>query len=301
MKQVTISTPFITLIVLDYGAIIQKLLIKDKYGNTINAVIGHDFPSDYTDDQIFLGACIGRYAGRISGGAFELDRETFLLHQDNGVHLHGGKEGFGKKYWTFEEVDHGNSPFVRLSYNSKHLEEGYPGNLKVSVTYRLENNQLHIIHKAITDRTTVVNLTNHSYFRLDDAPTVDNYELQLNCSHYLETDKKLLPTGKLASVKKTNYDFRNERPLKQTRLDTPFVIDTKMYIAATIRSRLSGIGMKVITNQPAMVVYTPPEIPAICFETQNYPDAPNFPEFPSSILKPEEVYENRSQFIFDLD
>ncbi len=301
MKQVTISTPFITLIVLDYGAIIQKLLIKDKNGNTVNAVIGHDFPTAYTRDDVFLGACVGRYAGRISGGGFELDRETFLLYQENGVHLHGGKEGFGKKYWTFEEVSHGNSPFVRLSYTSKHLEEGYPGNLKVSVTYRLENNQLHIIHKAITDRTTVINLTNHSYFRLDDAPTIANYELQLNCSHYLETDKQLLPTGKIKSVKKTDYDFRNERPLKKTRLDTPFVIDTKMYIAAAIRSRLSGIGMKVITNQPAMVVYTPEDMPAICFETQNYPDAPNFPEFPNSILRPEEVYENRSQFIFDLD
>ncbi len=300
LKQVTLNTPFITLIVLDYGAIIQKLLVKDANGNMMNAVIGYDFPNDYKKDHVFKGACVGRYAGRISKGGFELDRETFLLHQEDGVHLHGGKEGFGKKYWTFEEVDYGDTPYVRLSYLSKHLEEGYPGNLKVTVTYRLENNKLHIIHKATTDRTTVVNLTNHSYFRLDDAPTIENYELQLNCSNYVVTDKKSLPTGEIAPVTDTQYDFTQPKTIKDTYLDTPYVIDKETNIAASLQSRLSKIGMKVITDQPGMVVYTPTDMPAICFETQNFPDAPNFSHFPSSILRPNEVYENRSQFIFDI-
>jgi len=145
MKQVTISTPFLTLIVLDYGAIIQKLLVKDKDGKSVNMVVGFNSPDSYLEDNKFLGACIGRYAGRISNGGFELDRETYHLHQKDGVHLHGGKEGFGKKYWTIEEVHQDRQPFVKLSYHSKHLEEGYPGNLKVFVTYKLINNQLHII------------------------------------------------------------------------------------------------------------------------------------------------------------
>ncbi|NHF57830.1 galactose mutarotase [Flavobacteriaceae bacterium TP-CH-4] len=301
MKQVTISNPFITLIVLDYGAIIQKLLIKDAKGNTVNAVIGFDYPDKYLNDQVFLGACVGRFAGRISKGTFELDRETFLLYQENGVHLHGGKEGFGKKYWTFEEVDYGDTPFVRLSYWSKHLEEGYPGNLKVSVTYRLENNKLLITHKAVTDRTTVVNLTNHSYFRLDDASSVNNYELQLNCSRYLVLDEQRLPTGEIAEVADTPYDFRNGSTIGNTRLDTPVIIDDNEKVAAKLHSKRSGISMEVLTDQPAMVVYTPPNMPAICFETQNYPDAPNFPEFPSCILRPGEIYKNKSQFIFDIE
>ncbi len=301
MKQVTISTPFITLIVLDYGALIQKLLIKDAHGNTRNVVIGYDSPTQYLDDPFFLGACVGRYAGRISNGGFELDRETHLLFHEDGVHLHGGKEGFGKKYWTFEEIDYGDEPFVRLSYTSKHLEEGYPGNLRASVTYTLQNNILHIVHEATTDRSTVVNLTNHSYFRLDDAPSVKDLELQLDCPKWVVTDDKLLPTGELAPVEGTKNDFMTGRSLGKTLLDTPFVVNSNSKVAARLHSRRSGIVMEVKTNQPAMVVYIPPHMPAICFETQNYPDAPNFPHFPSSVLKPGAVYENKSQFIFDIE
>ncbi|NNK76169.1 MAG: galactose mutarotase, partial [Maribacter sp.] len=126
MKQVTISNPFITLIVLDYGAIIQKLLVKDNEGRYTNVVVGYDYPSKYHSDTISLGACVGRYAGRISKGGFTLDRKNYSLYTEGGIHLHGGKEGFGKKNWTIEGVKHGDEPFVRLSYLSKHLEEGYP-------------------------------------------------------------------------------------------------------------------------------------------------------------------------------
>ncbi len=300
MKQVTLSNSFITLIVLDYGAIVQKLLVKDVHGDTVNMVVGHNFPSMYLKDQFFLGACIGRYAGRIANGSFELDRETYPLYQQDGVHLHGGKSGFGKKHWTFEAVDHGEKPFVRLSYFSKHLEEGYPGNLKVSVTYRLDNNSLHIDHRATTDRSTVVNLTNHSYFSLDSALSIDHYELQLGCPKIAVMDDKLLPTGELAPVNDTPYDFMSSKAIGKTRLDTPYVIDHEQKPAARVYSPLSGIAMSVMTNQPAMVVYTPLHMPAICFETENLPDAPNIPKFPNSVLKPGEVYENKSQFIFDL-
>lgn len=300
MKQVTISTPFITLIVLDYGAIIQKLLVKDKNGKSVNVVVGYDFASKYLKDSVCLGASVGRYAGRISSGSFELDRETYDLYVDNGVHLHGGKVGFSKKYWTFEAASYGEEPFVTLSYLSRHLEEGYPGNLKTSVTYRLTRNELHILYKATTDRSTVVNLTNHSYFRLDGEEHIDHHNLQLNCPDYLETYDNLLPTGKLLPVKGTKYDFLNEKPIGKKRLDTPYVVDLKTDLAAKLSSKKTGIGMEVTTNQAAIVVYTPLKFPAICFETQNFPDAPNHENFPSSVLRPGETYQNESRFKFDL-
>lgn len=300
MKQVTISTPFITLIVLDYGAIIQKILIKDKEGNSTNVVVGFDHPNDYLSDDKFLGACVGRFAGRISNGGFDIDRQRYHIHDKKGVHLHGGKEGFGKKYWKIEEVHQGRQPYVTLSYHSKHLEEGYPGNLTVAVTYKLINNALVITHQASTDRTTVVNLTNHSYFRLDGSSSINNYNLKLNCSQMVELLANKLPTGNVVEVAKTSFDFLEEKNIDNTRLDTPFVIDSEAEITAKVSSQSSGISMEVFTNQKALVVYTPTNFPAICFETQNYPDAPNQKNFPSSMLRPGEHYENESTFVFDL-
>lgn len=300
MKQVTLSTPFITLIVLDYGAIIQKVIVKDKDGNSTNVVVGYDYPNDYLTDDKFLGACIGRYAGRISNGGFNLDREKYHIYEQKGIHLHGGKEGFNKKYWKIEEIQHGRQPSVTLSYQSKHLEEGYPGNLNVSVTYTLVNNALEITHQASTDRTTVVNLTNHSYFRLDGASRVNEYRLKLGCSRMIELFANKLPTGKIVSVAETPFNFLKEQDIDSTRLDTPFAIDSETEIAAKVSSEQSGISMEVSTNQKGLVVYTPVDFPAICFETQNYPDAPNHKNFPSSILRPGEFYKNESKFVFDL-
>lgn len=300
MKQVTLSTPFITLMVLDYGAIIQKILVKDKNGKTQNMVVGFNHPDDYLQDDQYLGACVGRYAGRISKGGFVLDREKYPLYSQNGIHLHGGKTGFGKKYWKIEEVQHGREPFITLSYESKHLEEGYPGNLKASVTYKLINNALVITHQASTDRTTVINLTNHSYFKLDDADQIDAYQLQLACPKMIETHANKVPTGEIISVKNTPFDFVTEKPIAHTRLDTPFAIDPKADVVASVSSKKSGIYMEVSTNQKGLVVYTPTHFPAICFETQNYPDAPNHKQFPSSVLRPGEFYANESKFVFDL-
>lgn len=300
MKQITISTPFITLMVLNYGATIQKILVKDKDGNSRNVVVGFDFPNKYLNDDKYLGACVGRYAGRISNGGFEIDRERYDLYQQKGVHLHGGKVGFGKKYWVVEEIHRGRQPFVTLSYLSKHLEEGYPGNLKVSVTYTLVNNALIITHQASTDLTTVVNLTNHSYFRLDDDSLVNDYQLKLNCSKMVEMYASKLPTGKIISVENTPYDFLQQKRIGNTRIDTPFVIDSDNETIAKVSSAKTGIALEVSTNQKGLVVYTPNTFPAICFETQNFPDAPNHKHFPNSILKPGEFYKNESKFVFDL-
>lgn len=298
MKQATIRNAHMTLMVLDYGAIIQKLLLKGEDGEYTNVVVGFNSPNDYLEDKKFLGACIGRYAGRISNGKFVLDRHTYPLYSEKGVHLHGGKKSFAKKYWTFEDVVQGENPLVKLSYLSKHLEEGYPGNLKVTVTYQLIGSSLHIVHEATTDLTTVVNLTNHSYFRFDDSGSVDDYRLQLNCSRYAEIHENLLPTGQLLPVQQTDYDFLTERPIGDIRMDGPLAIDLKPQIAGKIRSEKSGISMEVTTDQPALIVYMPPEFPAICFETQNFPDAPNQSNFPSSVLRPGEKYRNASEFRF---
>lgn len=300
MQQVTIKNNFISLGVLDYGAIVQKILFRDKNGKELNLVVGFENPEDYLEDQKVLGACVGRFAGRISNGGFRINDTSYNLFTVDGVHLHGGKNGFSKKYWTLDKVVHEEQPLVKMTYKSPHMEEGYPGNLNVSVTYKLIDNSLHIIHEAVTDKPTVVNLTNHSYFCLDKTNSIDHYELQLECPEILETYNNLLPTGNLVSVTDTEYDFLNRKKIAQKRLDTPYVVSQNAKKVAELYSLVSGIRMKVESNQPAVVVYTPPEFAAICFETQNYPDAPNIKSFPSALLHPGETYFNQAVFTFDL-
>ena len=300
MKQITIKNEHISLTVLDYGAIIQKLLVKDKYGEEHNVVVGHEQPESYINDEHALGACIGRYAGRISKGGFKLEDQFYPLHSEKGIHLHGGKVGFGKKNWTVTEVYSGDNPFIKLTYISEHLEEGYPGNLIATVTYKLVGNSLHIGHEAQTDKTTVVNLTNHSYFKLDNEPSIDHYNLKLKCEGILEVDEQLIPTGGIKEVRNTKNNFLTERKIGSVRLDTPFIFNPNCENAAIVSSYVSGIIMKVTTNQPAIVIYTPTPFPAICFETQNYPDAPNHVNFPSSVLLPGELYKNESTFAFGI-
>ncbi len=300
MNQVTIKNEFISLSVLDFGAIIQKLEVKDKYGNFTNVVAGFEDLTRYISDPFFLGACIGRYAGRVSGGGFYLDGKYYPLHTEDDVHLHGGKEGFGKKFWTIEKVEQGTEPQIWLSYQSDHLEEGYPGRLEVSLSYKLVDSSLRISHRAVTDRPTVVNLTNHSYFHLDEEPTIAAHLLQLNCESAVETHPNLLPTGELKNTANTSYDFSKMKPLGNASFDTPFVVFPGKDAVATITSPTSGIQMDVFTNQPAVVIFTPKSFPGICFETQNYPDAPNIQSFPDSRLAPGETYLNETVFKFDL-
>lgn len=298
MNQITIKNDRIELTVLDFGAIIQKLIVKDKNGQPTNVVVSYDNPEDYLNDKMFLGACIGRYAGRISNGKFSLNGNEFTLQEENSVHLHGGKEGFNQKYFTIEEVNHGKEPFVKLSYVSPDLEEGYPGNLKIIVTYTLSANALKITHEATTDKTTVVNLTNHSYFKLDKEPEINHYNLKLDCAKIIDTHANLLPNGKFLNVLDTKYDFLKKKKINETRLDTPFAINASATLVAEVNSEVSGISMQVKTNQPAVIIYTPSTTGSICFETQNFPDAPNHSNFPSSVLEPNEKYINESTFTF---
>ncbi len=300
MKQITLKNKYIELTVLDYGAIIQKLTVNDKNENPKNVVVGFENPEDYLDNPMYLGACIGRYAGRINNGKFILEGKKYNLYSEEGVHLHGGKNGLNKRYFTINEVNQSEHPLIKLSYLSPDLEEGYPGNVKITVTYQLINDELHIIHEATTDKTTVINLTNHSYFRLDKESTINHYELQLNSSQIIEIDSQLLPTGKLIPVQNTKYDFLESKKIKGMELDTPFALNTAKEFGGSAYSEKSGIKMQVKTNQPCIVIYTPPTTGSICFETQNYPDAPNQANFPSSILKPGEAYRNESIFRFSV-
>lgn len=301
MEQVTLNSGGITLKVLDYGALIQELWVPDGHGKKRNVVVGFERPSDYLTDAYCLGASVGRFAGRISGEGFELDGVFYPLHHENGVHLHGGKEGFQKKYWQIAQIDKGVHPSIELTYLSQDMEEGYPGNLKATVRYQLIENTLHVRYTAVADKKTIVNLTNHAYFKLDDTPSIGEHLLKLNCSSFLETHENLLPTGNILSVSNTSYDFRVERPIETPFFDTPMVLDNNKGYAAVLTSTVSGIKMGVATDQPALVVYTPKKFPGICFEAQNYPDAPNHRHFPSAVLRPGETYQNETKFVFDID
>lgn len=299
MNQVTIKNEFLSLKVLDFGAIIQELWVRNKQGNYTNVVVGFDDPRKYMDDPYFLGACIGRYAGRISGG-FHLNDRYYPLASEAGVHLHSGAACFGKKQWTFEGSQDQEGDSVRLSLSSPHMEGGYPGEVKASVTYKLEGSALYITHEASTNKATVLNMTNHSYFRLDDSESIDEHQLQLHSTQYLETRANLLPTGGILEVTDTEKDFRRARKIGPTRMDTPFVCSPDVSPIAELYSDLSGIRMSVSSNQPGVVIFTPLTFGGICFETQNFPDAPNFPNFPNSVLLPGQSYKNTAVFDFDL-
>lgn len=306
----------------NFGATIISLMVPDKNKELINVVVGLESAEDYTKPYylkkgLYLGSSVGRYAGRISKGCFKINDEVYPIYHKNGIHLHGGKIGFDKKYWEVENLNKGKNPQVTLSCTSEHLEEGYPGNLKTFVTYQLsEDNEIKITYKATTDAETHVNLTNHSYFNLDGKGTILNHKLKINSPYYLEVDEQLIPSGKLLNSMNTSFD-RNKISLVGREdfegFDDTFVLgDGKL--KALLISPKTGIQMGVYTNQPAIVVYTPVKLPdlayknevsyskfsAICFETQNFPDAPNNKIFPSSILKPWEEYINETIFQFSV-
>lgn len=302
----------------NYGATIISLKVPNKHGKSINVVVSLSTPEAYTQvpytkHGLYLGCTVGRYAGRISNSKeSNLLKETNLTFE-NGVHLHGGKHGFDKKYWTFNPQE--NAQTITLSYISKHLEEGYSGNLNVSVTYTLtEENEVIIEYTATTDRATYVNLTNHSYFNLNGTGSILGHHLQIASDSYLELDSNLVPTGKYISTLHSRYDRIQRSKIGDSNFkgyDDAFILKDQPE-KASLYSATSGILMNVMTNQPAMVVYTPkmfPELdfkdatmytayPAICFENQHFPDAPNNDQFPSTVLHPNDTYRNRSSYLF---
>jgi aldose 1-epimerase len=306
----------------NFGATIISLMVPDKNKELINVVVGLESAEDYTkplylEKGLYLGGTVGRYAGRISRGCFKINDEVYPIHNVNGIHLHGGEIGFDKKYWEVVSLNEVRNPQVTLSCVSEHLEEGYPGNLKTFVTYQLsEDNEVKITYKATTDAETPINLTNHSYFNLDGKDNILNHKLKINSPYYLEVDEQLIPSGKLINSMNTSFDRNEISQLGREDFkgfDDTFVLgDGKL--KALLMSPKTGIQMEVYTNQPAIVVYSPVQLPdltykngksyskfsAICFETQNFPDAPNNKIFPTSILKPGEEYNNETIFQFSV-
>lgn len=303
------------------GATVISINVPDKNNKEVNVVVGLE-PEDYNKEPYlsnytYLGASVGRYAGRISKGAFQVKGKTYPIYNEEGVHLHGGKVGFDKKYWKVESLVEGENPLVTFSCESAHLEEGYPGNLKVTATYQLtEENEVKVTYKATTDAATPINLTNHAYFNLNGCDSIIDHSLKLNSAHYLEVDEQLIPSGKLIDSKNTRFDFNEESIIGRSDFegfDDSFVLG-KESLKATLTAPKTGIQMKVYSNQPASVIYTPvmldgipfkkgvnySKFSAICFETQNFPDAPNNSNFPSSILEPNQEYVNESVWAFSI-
>lgn len=318
-----IGTPELTACVLDYGATVQALLVMDKNGKPVDVVLGHDTIKGYETHDGYLGACVGRVANRIGGAEFTLNGKTYPLAKNDGQnHLHGGLRGFDKYIWDAEVLEDG----VKFSRVSPDMEEGYPGTLAVSVTYRVGNGALTITYDAKSDQDTLCNLTNHSYFNLNGGGSVLSHVLQINAEQFLENSNQCMPTGKILSVDGTPFDFHAGKPVgrdigandQQLRncggYDHNFCLpDTgELVEAAVLSSQESGITMKAFTTMPGVQLYTANFLGpwegkggtmydrrgAVCLETQFYPNAMRCEGFRKPILKAGEAYHQVTVYAF---
>jgi aldose 1-epimerase len=316
-----------------YGGKIISLMVPDKNGNLGDIVLGYDSAEQYIGGNPFFGALVGRYGNRIAKGKFTLEGKEYQLKTNNGANaLHGGPGGFHNVNWRLEKSDSGNR--TELYYVSKDGEEGYPGNLKVKVTYSLtEENELVIDYEATTDKTTVVNLTHHSYFNLAGAGNgnILDHSLYINADYFLPVDEGLIPTGELMKVKGTPFDFttptrigeridKEDLQLKNGKgYDHNWVLNQKedgLSIAAIVTEPTSGRVMEVWTTEPGIQFYSGNFLngkdigkggrkyeyrSAFCLETQHFPDSPNQPAFPGTVLKSGEVYHHKTVFKFKVE
>ncbi|MET7735959.1 aldose epimerase family protein [Streptomyces sp. NPDC005402] len=293
--------------ILSYGGIVQSVEVPDRDGRAADVVLGFAGLEGYLDHSgPYLGAFIGRYANRIAGGRFELDGGTYALAPNNAPNsLHGGENGFDKRVWDMEPAgEHG----VRLSRVSPHGEEGFPGRLEVSGTYSLdESGALRISYEAVTDAPTIINLTNHSYFNLAGSGNAGGHELRIDASRFTPVDADLIPTG-VEEVAGTRFDFRRSRKVG-AGYDHNFVLDkgiTEQAVeVAELYDPASGRVLTVATTEPGLQLYTADHLPepfapgdGIALETQHFPDSPNRPEFPSTVLRPGEVYRSETVYGF---
>ena len=290
------------------GGAIQSILVPDREGKLGDVVLGCDTEAGYPAPGC-LGAMVGRFANRISGAAFPLNGRTYTVTRNEGENcLHGGK-GYHMRRWNAEYMDGG----VLLSLDSPDGDEGFPGNLKVSVEVRLSReNALTLHYRAETDADTILNLTNHSYFNLAGTGTILDQELMLASDAYLEVDRHLIPTGNMINVEGTDFDFRIRRPICSGKYDHCFLLRSGDGIKAEAWDPVSGRGLRMYTDQPAVQLYcgmglrgvkgkAGTEYPAFggfCLETQHYPDSPNHPEFPSTVLKAGEKWESVTIYKF---
>lgn len=308
--------------VLDYGATIRSIVVPDKNGNPVDVVLGYDDIEGYVNNESYYGATIGRFGNRIKAGKFTLNGVDYNLAVNDGPnHLHGGNVGFDKRVWDTAEFD-GGVKFSRLSPDG---EEGYPGNLTVEVTMKWVGNGLQIHYEATTDKDTVLNLTNHSYFNLDGKGDVQNQLLMINSDAITLNDEYALPNGEIWKVDGTAVDFREEhtigeradsddRSVKYSHgYDNNFIL--KCNPASIARSVQSGIVMTTTTDEPGVQLYTCNGMPerkgkngaiyghraAFCLETQHYPDSINHPEWPTCVLKAGEKYDSTTTYEFSVE
>lgn len=313
----------------NYGATIVKMMVPDKDGIPGDIVLGYDNLDGYYNGKSYFGTVVGRYANRIANGAFSLDGKQYLLAKNNGPNsLHGGIKGFDKVVWDGKQD--GNT--LTLTYTSKDGEEGYPGNLKVTVTYKLrqEHNALQVDYQAVTDKETVLNLSNHTYFNLEGQGkgNILDHEIMINASAFTPVDSTLIPTGEIKKVAGTPFDFTSAQKIgakindptdQQIRYglgyDHNFVLDGKsgeLNIAARVAAPVSGRVLEVSTSEPGVQFYTGNFLDSseqgkggiygfrtgFCLETQHFPNSPNQPSFPSAVLKPGEKFFSRTIFDF---
>ncbi|MEV5876057.1 aldose epimerase family protein [Streptomyces sp. NPDC052101] len=311
--------------VLSYGGIIQSLEIPDRHGRYANVSLGYDNLAAYVAGTTFFGATIGRYGNRIAKGRFTLDGTTYQLSVNDGVNsLHGGKQGFNTKVWGIEPFVSGSDVGLHLHYTSADGEMGYPGTLRTKVTFTLtRHGDWRIDYEATTDKPTVVNLTNHTYYNLagEGSGSIYDHELWLAAGRFTPTDAGLIPTGEQAKVKGTPFDFTRPKPIgRDIRIGHPQLVTAKGYDhnfvldkgvtarpehVVTLRDPGSGRTLKILTDQPGVQFYsgnfldgtlvgpsghTYRQGDGLALETQHFPDSPNEPAFPSTVLRPGQTY-----------
>lgn len=317
---------------INYGCIITKLLAPDRDGNIENIVLGFDCIEPYVSNTHFLGAVVGRFAGRIQNGKFSLEGQDYQVRpNDNQHHLHGGQKGFSHVLWDAQVMEQEHEVTIAFSYVSPDGEEGYPGNLKMNVHYTISrnHNKLVIDYSGISDKTTVLNVTNHTYFNLSGNLKRDilDHELTMNSDYFLELDDELLPTGECVAVDHSVFDFRKGRKVRegvasnhpQTILaakgyDHPFLLPKGQESEIVVVDHESGRKLVVETTEPMVVLYTgnkldgPDSITGVklrnylglCLETQRPPDSLRHPHFPSSIIQAGEAYQAQTTYSFGL-
>lgn len=327
-----LSSQNIKVAITNYGARVVSIIVPGKDGRLTDVSIGYDKLLPYTEGgDTYFGAIVGRYGNRIAKGKFTLDGKQYSLATNNGAnHLHGGNKGFSRVVW---DADQPNDSTLILHYLSKDGEEGYPGNLNVKVVYTVTNNSLKIDYEAMTDKKTIVNLTNHTYFNLngEGSGAIDGHLLMINAENFTPVDSTLIPTGEIKTVAGTPFDFRTRTPIGQRINDTAneqiksgggydhnFILikgDTTMMKAAEVIGDKSGIVMNVYTSEPGLQFYSGNFMKgehilkngkkddyrtAFCLETQHYPDSPNHPGFPSTVLDVNGIYKTSTAYVFSV-